>query len=229
MDNRKTKAVDCDRFREDLFLYQSEELSSEDRSAMQEHLDRCAGCADRLELENRLLAALKAGLPREKAPESLGLRVRAALEQEASIPPVPERRTASFAGWWRDPKWATLAALLLLVLLVAPFVRRGGGERGAGGSPVPAMAVYTGVIVDSTCDKAGLSILQQMDCPDHTHLNALKLTDGRYLYFNLYQSRYTRFVTDPRMRGREITVQAAVYPDIQTLEIVNLQEVAGKL
>jgi anti-sigma factor (TIGR02949 family) len=225
MDKPELSHVDCDVFCENLFLFQADELAAGSRAVMQAHLDSCEPCARRLEMEARMLLTLKRALPVEKAPEGLETRIRAALDAAGTERKSP---VATFAGWWRDPKWATLAAMLLLAALIVPLVRQAGGEgSGAGASALPE--IYHGMIVDHDCDRQGLSILMQRDCQDHTHLNALKLANGTYLHFNLYQSRYTRFVTDPATRGREVSIEGTVYPDIQTLEILNLQEVALSL
>ncbi len=231
MDKTKRNHVDCDVFLKNLFLFQADEIAAETRAALQAHLDSCEPCARRLEMETGLLETLKNALPREKAPAGLETRIRAALDAAEAADMADTRGKspiATFAGWWRDPKWATMAAMLLLAALIVPLVRQAGRE-GNGVEATALPAIYNGVIVDHDCDRQGLSILKQRDCPDRTHLNALKLADGTYLHFNLYQSRYTRFVTDPGMRGREVSIEGTVYPDIQTLEILNLQEVALSL
>jgi hypothetical protein len=99
-----------------------------------------------------------------------------------------------------------------------PLARQAGGA-GNGAEAAALPEIYHGTIVDHDCDRQGLSILRQRDCQDRTHLNALKLANGTYLHFNLYQSRYTRFVTDPAARGREVSIEGTVYPDIQTLAL----------
>ena len=68
MDEGVSQPVTCQVFREELFLFQSDEMSEGDRAVLQEHLNLCEDCAGLLELTDRLLASVKEALPREPAP-----------------------------------------------------------------------------------------------------------------------------------------------------------------
>ena len=93
MDLQVRKPVNCTIFAHWLVHFQADELPEADRAALQEHIDVCAGCQRRLEVEDRFLDVLRERMPRVPAPPGLETRVRAALEEagaraarEASIP-----------------------------------------------------------------------------------------------------------------------------------------------
>ncbi len=209
--------VTCRVFRDNLFLFQSDEMAAGDRSALQEHLNRCDGCARRLALEDRLLASVKNALPREKAPAGLETRIRRALAEEPGGGEVVPLRPA----WWKDPMVAAMAAVLLLAALLAPVLL----NRDTVAEP----AVFSGTIVDYQCDREGLSIERQRECLARSHTNALKLEDGSYVHFNLHQAAYRQLITEPDMRGRRFTVRGNFHPEIRTLEVVDMEELPGRL
>ena len=55
------RPVDCRSFREKLVHFQADELPAADRQRFQDHLDGCADCARRLEIEDQFLRGLKDG------------------------------------------------------------------------------------------------------------------------------------------------------------------------
>ena len=195
-------------------------MAEGDRSALQEHLNRCEECARRLALEDKLLAAVKDALPREKAPAGLEARIRRALAEapggDGGGEVVPLR-----PAWWKDPMVAAMAAVLLLAALLAPVLLKR--------DTVAEPAIFAGTIVDYQCDREGLSIEKQRECRARSHTNALKLEDGSYVHFNLHQTAYREFVTEPEMRGHRVTVQGNFHPEIRTLEVIGIEELSGRL
>ena len=68
MEPNVMKTVDCHAFRDWIPHFQADEVDDTQRQALQEHLDACADCARRLELEDGFLRAMKARMPRHVAP-----------------------------------------------------------------------------------------------------------------------------------------------------------------
>lgn len=73
--------VDCEETIERLYYYLDGELTEERRTVIQHHLDDCSPCLDAFdfEMELRRVVAEKC---RERVPESLMAKVRAALAAE---------------------------------------------------------------------------------------------------------------------------------------------------
>lgn len=220
MDEGVSQPVTCQVFREELFLFQSDEMSEGDRAVLQEHLNLCEDCAGLLELTDRLLASVKEALPREPAPAGLESRIRSALAdvhtEAAGGQVVPLRRS-----WWKDPVVAAMAAVFLLAALITPVLMNR--------DIVPDVAVFTGTIVDFECDQAGLPLEMQRNCRARDHLNALKLDEGDYVHFNIHQTGYRNLVSDLDVRGRRVTVHGNLHPEIRTLEIIGVEELSGRL
>lgn len=191
--------------------FQADEMPESERGLFQAHLDACADCARVLEIEDGLLRALKARLPRAEPPPGLEQRIRDALRAEAPDPGLP--------AWHRTPWFAAAAAAVLLALLLVPGLGRplDGGWTPAGG--VLQVAGMKVVVVDLDCDRAGMSIERQRRCAARHHINALKTADGRYLYISPDHKDYGRLIGDPEMRGRRLVVDGDYYPGINTLRI----------
>ncbi len=163
---------------------------------------------------------MKEALPRETAPAGLEFLIRRTL---ADQPPgtVGGNAVGMRKAWWKDPLVAALAAVFLLAALLVPvLVNR---------DKVPEPAVFTGVIVDLECDRAGLSVEMQRECGARSHMNALKLEDGAYVHFNLHQAAYRDFIFEPDVRGRRVTVHGSLHPETRTLEVVGLEQLSGRL
>ena len=199
--------MDCSSFRESIFRYQADEVPAEERALLQSHLDACADCARRLEIEDALLKAVKSGLARVPTPPGLETRVRAALAQER------DRRLAP-ARWFRAPWLAAAAASLLLALLLLP------GFNSGTAAPGEAVRVEHDVmVVDRDCDHAGRSLDAQRKCLLRHHLNVLKLSDGTYMNIDLEHASNRALLVDPAARGRRLHVVGDYYPAIHTLRV----------
>jgi len=202
------KQVDCRGFRADIVHFQADELPAERRSALQEHLTACEDCARRLEVEDGLLRALRARLPRHRAPESLNARVRGVLRRE---------RPAGAGRWLRPSALLAAAASLALAALIVGELRRGPSD---GWRTVER----TVTVVDRDCDREGKSVDEQRDCRDPMHLNALEIEDGSYWSVSLDNDDGRRIVADPRLRGHVLRVQGDFFGRIRTLRLDRVRD-----
>jgi len=210
-------SVNCSTFRESLFHYQADELPAQERSALQDHLDACAECARRLEIEGAFLGVLKTRLQRVPTPPGLETRVRAALAHERA-------HGKASTPWFRTPWLAAAAASLLLALLLLPPFGKGTTGPGA-----VVRVEHDVMVVDRECDHAGRSLNEQRKCLLRHHLNALKLSDGRYLNIDLDQESHRAMLVDPAARGRRLHVVGNYYPGIRTLHVERADPLPGSL
>lgn len=204
--------MDCTTFRSRAIAFLGDALEPAERSAFREHLDACAACARRLEIEASFERGLRRRLAVPGAPPGLESRVRAALREAADRGrrPVP---------WWTRA-WvpATFAAVALVAVLFA------------GPSPrpvaVPGEVTLRGLVVDHDCDVHGIAPRAQRDCLDPTHANVLRLADGRYVRF----ANGARDVADGvrealaarGARGVEVAVAGRYVPATRTLEVASV-------
>jgi len=210
--------MNCKSFRDQIFLFQAEELSRDEREACQRHLDSCGPCAVRLRVEDAMLRTLKAGLPRTPAPPGLETRLRAALREHShGEVRVPWYRTAWFG--------ATAAVLLLVALLVPGFV-----VDSPPGVDAAGVAVHREVmVVDRDSDEAGVGISGQRACTHPHHVNALKLEDGSYWTISSEQPEFRYLLLDRDVRGQRLVVEGRLYPDIDTVRLTAVQTLDARL
>jgi hypothetical protein len=207
-----SQSADCRLFRRSIVHFQADELPAAERQRLQDHLDRCADCARRLEVEEGFLRGLKARLRSDVAPPGLETRIRAALAEERSAGRTRMR-------WFRAPGFAAAAAALLLALLLIPGL----------GSPPPttpvttheqAVAVSRTVrLVDLDCDRAGRTLDQQRRCEHPLHVNALRLADGGYWLIHAEQLVYRELMFDREMRGHRLEIEGDLHAPLKTLQI----------
>ena len=199
--------MDCNVFRRQIVHFQADELPAADRAEMQGHLEACAPCAARLELEASFLRALQARLRPGPVPPGLETRIRAGLSEERS----PH---AGAWGWLRAPWFAATAASLLLVALLVP------GRPDLKRADTPVVRVSQEVlVVDRDCDRAGAPIAAQRACRNQYHLNALKLPDGSYWNVSLDRESSRSLLVDAEMRGHRMHVEGEFFPRIRTLRL----------
>jgi len=72
--------ISCDEALKRLFEYLDHELDAEHQGEVEQHLHDCRACYSRAEFEKRLKGKLSA-LGQDKAPETVGQRVRKLLER----------------------------------------------------------------------------------------------------------------------------------------------------
>jgi hypothetical protein len=203
--------MDCSTFRSWIYHFQAEEIPAAERVAFEAHLDACESCAQLLGVEEELLRGVRARMPREVAPPGLETRIRAALLDAA---PEPRR-----VAWYRASWVAAAAAAVLLVVLLIP----GLGTPLDTGVNAPGSVVQVidreFTVVDLDCDQAGMPLDRQRHCTHPHHLNALKTADGRYWFISPDQDAYGELVNDRELRGRQLRIDGAYYPAINTLHI----------
>jgi hypothetical protein len=189
---------------------------------MQEHLDDCESCARYLEVEDSFLQTLKGRLVEEEVPEGLEGRIREALEGEAPSTAQTPR------GWLWSPVTATLAAAMILLAILVPTLREGSGvDSGAGTGEVVPIRGRVVTIVDEDCDRAGAAIEYQRGCENDRHLNALKVADGVYWHVSIDSPQAKEIVFDPGQRGRRVVVEATYYPEINTVKLIDVQDLVA--
>lgn len=92
--------------------------------------------------------------------------------------------------------------------------------------PVESMVV---MVVDQACDELGQSIVQQKACSAPTHLNALRLPDGRYWQISTQVPAHRGMLTDRDLRGHRLAVAGRLFSPIQTFEIQTMQDLGETL
>jgi hypothetical protein len=204
--------MNCNSFRDQIFLFQADELGREDREACQDHLDACEPCAAWLRAEESMLRALKAKLPRTPAPPGLETRVRAALREQAS----PQARVP----WFRAPWFAaTAAAVMLMAVLVPSLLVDSPADGGDSGVPVHEQVT----VVDLDCDQAGYSLDDQRGCAHPHHINALKRADGSYWSISGEEAEFRYLLLDRDVRGRQVVVRGRLYPENHTVRLTAVE------
>jgi len=98
---------DCARVIALLDVYLDDETAPETNAVVQQHLDRCASCAARLQSVRALRVAMRAALRRDRAPASLHARVR-------SLLPAPSP-LAALIRTWIVPAAATAVAVWIVL------------------------------------------------------------------------------------------------------------------
>lgn len=119
-------SIDCKTCRAWLHGDLDNELETNAAAEVAEHRRHCAECAREYTDARRLVAQLKAHMPRHQAPAGLAQRLRASLE-EAAPPREGGLQRWLGSGWrrWLAPGFSTLALALSLVLyLAAPSAER---------------------------------------------------------------------------------------------------------
>ncbi len=210
---RVSPNVDCSEFQTFVFHFQAGQLPEPDQQRLQDHVNGCPACADVLEFENAFLDVLQRRVRPTPAPPELKLRIREALAERA-----PERPGWSFAWLLRPGFAATIASLVLVLLLVGPWspfapVASGDGRTRAGSLRVET----TATLVDVDCDQAGLTYAQQQACRNGRHVNGLKVADNKYWHLISAQAAARELMLDRRRRGERVRVEGELFTEISTL------------
>jgi len=212
------KAADCARFKRVVFHFQADEIPEPERAPLEEHLVVCRCCADRLALEESMLAGLRARLGRGEPPPGLETRIRAALREG--------RVAGVVASWFRAPlAVAAIAASLLLAMLLLPLDGAlGNPQRGAG-------VAFSGevIVVDLDCHRAGKTLVQQRACRHDKHINALELPDGRVWNLSLAQALARDLALDRDLRGHRMAMTGEYFPRLDTLWVKSTADLGTQL
>ncbi len=107
---------------------------------------------------------------------------------------------------------------MLLALLLVAGLGPGASLLGGGSGPMEVDGQEV-LVVDGPCDQSGVPIDQQRLCRHPQHLNVLRITDGNYWNVSLESEVGRQLLLDPSWRGRRMTVDGKLYPDIRTLQL----------
>ena len=209
--------VDCGVFKRQVYHFQADEVDSELRQQLQEHLNDCEMCARYLEVENSFLNVIKSGAEKATAPPGLETRLRSLLEQEVEEPAIEASApSAPSGGFWSrflSPQVALVAAAAVVALVALSLL------RGPDGSLPAESVVRTATVVDLQCDQAGKSTEHQRACAHPRHFNALKLEDGGYWYVSPDSPEGQQVVFDRQLRGSRMQFEGEFFPDLSTIRL----------
>lgn len=116
--------MSCAATRELLSAYLDGELAPDEAARLSEHLTGCAGCAREYEGVLETVRRVRAGLARDRAPDVLRARIRAAVREQR-----PERAAVPHGA--RRAPWRAIAAALVIavassgVTMIATDLRQG--------------------------------------------------------------------------------------------------------
>jgi hypothetical protein len=210
--------MNCKGFTDRIFLFQADELDSQEREVCQQHLDGCERCAERLRVEQALVRTLTSRLSRTPAPPGLETRVREALRAQAS----PGREGGP---WYQAPWFAATAAALLLVAVLVPGLMIDWLPEDAGG-----IAVHeTVTVVDLDCDQAGYDLDAQRGCRHPHHINALKRADGSYWSIDPEQPEFRYLLLDREVRGQQLVVRGRLFPENDLVQLTAVETLEVRL
>lgn len=131
--------MDCEDVGKFLQVYIDGELDDEDRRMVEEHLTGCSACRARADYERRFRSAVRARLPRVRAPEGLRHRVAEAMSGARARP--------LFA---RPLVWGSVPALVALALVITFTWTVTSGFSGMVGEAVDQHATAPPVEVNSS-------------------------------------------------------------------------------
>jgi anti-sigma factor RsiW len=104
-------------------IYLDGELDALRAAAFELHVHACEACSPQIERATQLRAALREFAPYFVAPAALKARIREAVRAEAGVEEKTPLLTA-VSAWWRWTAAASsLAAVLLLAVIVSPMLR----------------------------------------------------------------------------------------------------------
>ncbi|HEY3128010.1 MAG TPA: zf-HC2 domain-containing protein [Acidobacteriota bacterium] len=114
--------MECQAYRDNLTAYLDHELSSGERTLVEQHLSQCAGCASEFDSLSRSYRIVNQALEEIDVRPEMWQTIEAAIRPQISPEPTAPRRGV-FAAWLRIPKHALAAGSIALVLLfVSVFV-----------------------------------------------------------------------------------------------------------
>jgi len=106
---------DCDKIRQNAFLYHENALEGAQQAEVQRHLEGCLACRTHFQQTIQLKKALKR-LPRYRTSADFNTVLRARLRTEAYRKPFID--LSALTGLWRVPAFAALALLFISVGVV---------------------------------------------------------------------------------------------------------------
>src|SRR2546425_5198196 len=114
--------MECQAYRDNLTAYLDQELSSGERTLVEQHLRQCAGCSSEFDSLSRSYWIGNQALEEIDVRPEMWQTIEAAIRPQISGEPTASRRGV-FAEWLRMPKPALAAGSIgLVLLLVSLFV-----------------------------------------------------------------------------------------------------------
>lgn len=241
--------MDCTDCIELLHGFLDGELSPESSDSVQEHLDGCASCFKRSQVEEAFRRAIRERAARIPVPEGLDERIRRALDAEDG---GDARAEAPGAGrpWSRNRRWGGfgLAAAAALAAALVLFPRHGaspepqpasggpatGPAWSSGAAPIANPVQVSGRLVclgclllnQQTADASGRVLLPgDAGVLDDTglHDRLLFLSDAGGMW-ELAPSRETSgLIRDHENRDRPVTLVGTAMPQYSTIQVARLK------
>jgi len=110
--------MNCDWVKQNITLYIYDELPDDARHELEQHTERCAGCAAELKTSREFRGLMSEGLPASDPTPNLlaASRMRLSEALESAEPARRWRWTLDLAGWLHQVRFApALAAVLLMI------------------------------------------------------------------------------------------------------------------
>jgi len=108
-------AMPCDRVTYKLEAFVDDECSADDQKMINDHLECCATCRQRVDELRALNSTISAHLGKVKAPNDLWQRIEAQLPDS-----LDDHRPSEVASGFKRPVWKMAIAASLLVMLALP-------------------------------------------------------------------------------------------------------------
>ncbi len=175
--------ADADRLNDELAAYALGALDPDELARLEDHLDGCESCRDRILWLTPAVDVLPASVEQRTPPASLRESLMTTVRAEAEPAPATERRRAS---WW-DSLWASvarpavgMAVLILLTVGVAGgYLLRGSDTVEAPTEVVKAEPLDDAVAVSATLERTGDSAIlnvQQLPAIDEDEVYEVWVT-----------------------------------------------------
>ncbi|MCB9731391.1 MAG: zf-HC2 domain-containing protein [Deltaproteobacteria bacterium] len=120
--------MNCDDINNAIYVYLDGELAAPEEGDFEGHVSACRRCSRLLAQESGMLTAVRANAPQPKAPESLRLRVLAALDEApAPLPAEARAQAPRTSAWLVGAGWIGAIAAVVIAMVLA-FGKPAGGE-----------------------------------------------------------------------------------------------------
>ena len=199
------------------------EVSAEEDRRARDHLESCKACRLKVEAEGEFNVFLRRGLARKPVPSRLKRRIRVGLAAAAG---EEKRRILT------RPRMAMAAAALIamagLLVILQPYVVRrwAPDDPVTGGAGMVDGEMVSGHLVCIGCARHHVDMALHRFCRgggDREHITGLQTRDGDLWHF-VENDVVTSLLDEPDLRGREVTLEARLYPDIHYLQVAAVRE-----
>ena len=145
----------------------------------------------------------------------MAARVRPALDESARAAPRGPRRRPWMQG-------LAAAAILVVGMMIPGAVDRFSGRPLPTATDLLAEVEWTGTLVDDECDRRGVPLHLQKDCPRADHHTVFRTRRGEYL--SLVPGETAGLPVAREDRGTEVRVRGRYNPQAGTLALIALQK-----